>query len=253
MKKNIKVLVFLLFSVAIVGIIAPVNGEIIAKADEKDVKIESKMKTINYKVTFNANGGKIDTKETRSFTVKKGSKIGKLPKTPKLSGYTFKGWFTKKNGGTKITKNFKPSKKITFYAQWKSSRVLNSEEKKFVGSYAYGKLPSGYWTYHSYDYQKWVNTNLYVESYEFKVDGTFKQIQITDQDGGTFIVTTGNWQIPVKGTLSLTNRIEDSSQAGIQKHVKKINNAQYNIQFTEQDGEKGITGFYGLNWFYKKY
>ena len=40
---------------------------------------------------MNANGGKIGSKKTVVTTVKKGSKIAKLPATPKLSGYIFSG------------------------------------------------------------------------------------------------------------------------------------------------------------------
>jgi len=88
------------------------------------------------KITWNANGGKIGTANTKATTVTKGAKVGKLPKTPTKVGYTFKGWYTKKSGGTKITKATKVNKKVTHYAQWKkknTSRVLNAEEKKLVG------------------------------------------------------------------------------------------------------------------------
>jgi uncharacterized repeat protein (TIGR02543 family) len=95
--------------------------------------IESKEKAASYKITWNGNGGKIGSKKTVSATVKKGSKIKNLAKTPKRSGYTFKGWYTKKSGGTKISKNTKPTKSVTYYAQWKKkSRALTTEEKKFI-------------------------------------------------------------------------------------------------------------------------
>jgi uncharacterized repeat protein (TIGR02543 family) len=70
-----------------------------------------------YKVTFNANGGKVKTK---SKTVTFGKKYGKLP-SPTKKNYKFKGWYTKKKGGSKITSksNVKIVKKTTLYAQWK--------------------------------------------------------------------------------------------------------------------------------------
>ena len=81
------------------------------------------------KVTWNANGGKIGSSKITTTTVKKDAKIGKLPKTPKKSGYTFAGWYTKKSGGTKITTAIKVKKKVIYYAQWKksSSKVLTTE------------------------------------------------------------------------------------------------------------------------------
>ena len=62
------------------------------------------------------------------------SKIGKLPATPKRSGHTFSGWYTKKTGGSKIGVNTKPTKAVTYYAQWKKA-----DKKKFnaVGKWKY--------------------------------------------------------------------------------------------------------------------
>ena len=98
--------------------------------------IESQSKTASCKVTWNANGGKIGAKKTIATTVKKGSKINKLAASPKRSKYTFKGWYTKKTGGTKITKNTKPSKSVTYYAQWTvKSPNLSTAEKRLVGTW----------------------------------------------------------------------------------------------------------------------
>ena len=68
---------------------------------------------VNYTVTFNANGGTGDT--TR--TVAKDAAVGTLP-TPTRSGYTFDGWFTAANGGTKIDAATKVSGNVTYYAHW---------------------------------------------------------------------------------------------------------------------------------------
>lgn len=62
--------------------------------------------TKKVKVKFSANKGRVSKK---SKTVKSNYKYGKLP-TPKRSGYKFKGWYTKKSGGTRITKNTYVSK-----------------------------------------------------------------------------------------------------------------------------------------------
>jgi len=132
------IVVLLFFAVAIFGIMAPINAvESSISSENKIYSIESKKKAVNLKITWNANGGKLGSKKTTVTTVKKGSKLNKLLATPKRSGYSFNGWYTKKTGGKKITKNTKPSKSVTYYAQWKkgSSRVLNSEEKKLVGTW----------------------------------------------------------------------------------------------------------------------
>jgi len=96
------------------------------------------------KVTWNANGGKIEKANTKITTIKKNAKVGKLLKAPKKTGYQFKGWYTKKTGGKKITTAMKVKKKVIFYAQWKklsspsntgSNRILNANEKKLVGTW----------------------------------------------------------------------------------------------------------------------
>ncbi|BCJ96135.1 hypothetical protein acsn021_37040 [Anaerocolumna cellulosilytica] len=68
------------------------------------------------KVTFDANGG--DTiAETKELTV--GGTYGKLP-VPKRKNYTFKGWYTFKNNGTKVTdaSTVKIKTSHTLYARW---------------------------------------------------------------------------------------------------------------------------------------
>jgi len=87
------------------------------------------------KVKWDANGGKIGTAKTTTINVKKGAKIGKLPKTPKKIGYSFKGWYTKKSGGTKITDKTKVKKKVTYYAQWKKGS--SSDNSKLVGHWKF--------------------------------------------------------------------------------------------------------------------
>jgi len=119
--------------------------------NDNGVIFESKEKAVTYKVTWNANGGKIGSKKTMVTTVKKGSKIAKLPATPKRSGYTFGGWYNKKDGGKKITINNKPTKSLSYYAQW--NKVLNPEEKQLLG--------------------RWDDLWSSAISWTFKADGTY--------------------------------------------------------------------------------
>ena len=42
---------------------------------------------------MDANGGKVGTKKAVTTTVKKGAKVN-LAKTPKMTGYTFQGWYS---------------------------------------------------------------------------------------------------------------------------------------------------------------
>ena len=71
----------------------------------------------SYKVTFSANGGK--KPKTTSKTVTMGKAYGTLPTTSRTN-YSFKGWFTAKSGGTKVTSTtvFTNAANQTLYAHW---------------------------------------------------------------------------------------------------------------------------------------
>lgn len=91
------------------------------------------------KITFNKNGGKLSMK-SKKVTI--GKSYGKLPK-PTRTGYSFKGWHTKKKGGKKITAKTKVKQKKShiLYARWKKKashsayakavlKIVNRERKK---------------------------------------------------------------------------------------------------------------------------
>ena len=191
-----KIVILLMFLLAIVGIMAPVNASLESVNSENKVyTIESKEKTAKYKITWNANGGKIGSKKTMVTTVKKGSKISKLPVTPKRSGYTFGGWYTKKDGGKKVGVNTKPSNIVTYFAQWKkgSATVLNNEEKKLVGS----------WWHSTYNY---ITSSYDWRYYIFHNDRTFNYI-VTGYKGlvgNSQSNKTGNYKV-ANGKLTFTN------------------------------------------------
>jgi uncharacterized repeat protein (TIGR02543 family) len=72
-------------------------------------------------VKFNANGGKVK-KASKKVTL--GGKYGALP-TPTKNLKDFKGWYTKKSGGVKVTANTKVavSKNTTLYARWANAKA----------------------------------------------------------------------------------------------------------------------------------
>jgi len=140
-----KILILLIFAIAIAGIIAPASAAVDSADNNKVYSVESKEKSAANKITWNANGGTIGSKKTITTNVKKGSKIGKLPTTPKRSGHTFNSWYTKKTGGNKITANTKPTKAVTYYAQWKVT-PKKEDKSKFVGKWIYENiLRDGKW------------------------------------------------------------------------------------------------------------
>jgi uncharacterized repeat protein (TIGR02543 family) len=76
---------------------------------------------INYKVTFNTNGGTA----IPAHTVKDKATVGKLP-TPTRKNYTFLGWYTTKTGGSKVSASTTVTKNITYYAHWQANNTLKS-------------------------------------------------------------------------------------------------------------------------------
>jgi len=104
-----------------------------------------------YKVSFSANGGK--TAKPKSKTVTMAKKYGTLAKTSRTN-FTFKGWFTLKSGGVKVTSTTKFTKAAsqTLYAHWlgKSVKVTFSgnggtpslASKTVHYRSAYGALPT---------------------------------------------------------------------------------------------------------------
>ncbi|MCL2157191.1 MAG: InlB B-repeat-containing protein [Methanobrevibacter sp.] len=185
-----KLFIILVLSVFMISVMTTTTYAVNTGQEEKIVEYKEK-KVTSYKVTWNANGGKIGSKKTVSTTVKKGSKLKKLATTPKRTGYTFKGWYTKKSGGSKISVNTKPTKNVTYFAQWKkkaSSRVLNTEEKKLVGSWG--------------ENRGWLlsEQGKYIT---FKSDGTFVSLWTKSIYVGSSQISIG--KITQKGNFKVNN------------------------------------------------
>lgn len=75
-----------------------------------------------YTVSFNGNGG---TTSSKSKEVTYDAMYGELPSVEQ-KGYTFTGWYTSANGGTKITADTKVSitENQTLYAHWEKINVV---------------------------------------------------------------------------------------------------------------------------------
>lgn len=95
-----------------------------------------------YTVTFNANGGS----SVGNKTYYNGEKLGAdMPADPTRSGYSFEGWYTKQDGGSKVDKNTAVTKNITYYAHWeKLSEItytvtFNSYDRSSTKTYHKGE------------------------------------------------------------------------------------------------------------------
>lgn len=136
-----------------------------------------------YTVTFNANGGSVFLP---SMSVTNGAVYNSLP-NPTRDGYTFAGWFTKKEGGSQITPFTTVDLKgnQTLYAHWtkdpeKMCTVtfdacggsVGEKERKVPSGSALESLPVP--TRPGYTFLGWCNSNgasgLMVNSENYRVD-----------------------------------------------------------------------------------
>ena len=108
-------------------------------------------------INFDLNGGTINGSNTvNKQTVYSNEKLGTakcypngqpfvVPSDPVREGYTFLGWYTQAEGGTKYTFTEAVSSNITLYAHWNAHShtvTLENDENKEMNSYDYGSSVS---------------------------------------------------------------------------------------------------------------
>lgn len=108
-------------------------------------------------INFDLNGGTINGSNTvDKQTVYSNEKLGTakcyqngqpfvVPTAPVREGYTFLGWYTQAEGGTKYTFTEAVSSNITLYAHWNAHShtvTLENDENKETNSYDYGSSVS---------------------------------------------------------------------------------------------------------------
>jgi len=93
---------------------------------EEEENIPDKPDAEMFKVSIDANGGKIGKKDTcKLISVEKNNILGSI-KDPTRKDHQFVGWFTKKTGGNKVEpEEFVVSKDLTIYAQWLQMALVN--------------------------------------------------------------------------------------------------------------------------------
>lgn len=108
-------------------------------------------------ISFDLDGGTINGSGTMATqTVYSNEKLGtakcypngqtfEIPSDPVREGYTFLGWYTQAEGGTKYTFTEAVSSNITLYAHWNAHShtvTLENDENKKTNSYDYGSSVS---------------------------------------------------------------------------------------------------------------
>ena len=94
------------------------NSGTVTNADVSDSdSIRADIGAYSYTVWFDANGGAVNPEDT--LMVADRGVLNILP-TPTRVGYTFDGWFTAAEGGTKVTADTAFTQNTTIYAHWKA-------------------------------------------------------------------------------------------------------------------------------------
>lgn len=86
---------------------------------------------VNPRITFNANGGTFDGRESIIKVYKYDYTLGVLP-TPEYGAQTFEGWFTAASGGTMVTSNTKATGDAEYYAHWGYQPKFETNGGKFT-------------------------------------------------------------------------------------------------------------------------
>lgn len=122
------VVIALVVTTVLAGALVP--GQVYAETGAASQTAEQ---ALLYKVTFSANGGKV----SKSYKwVQYPSVYGALPK-PTRSGYVFRGWYTKKSGGSKITQysGFLTKGNKTLYARWQKTGSYEYSVMTYINNY----------------------------------------------------------------------------------------------------------------------
>ncbi len=182
-----------------------------------DYSVQAATKKV--KVIYKANGGKFTAAKYASKSkvvkkVKKGKKRGTAPKI-KRTGYTLKGWYTKKSGGKKVTAKTKIKKRTVLYARWvKSAASANANiDPKLVGNWRYIQ-------YHS-------SSSFSTHSVSFRNDGTF--IYSTMSSGSLMYGMVGNYKVS-NGWVTLSNVIVRYGSGLIEEDWLKTYKAEYRFE-----------------------
>ena len=134
--------------------------------------------------------------------------IGSLP-TPTRSGYTFDGWYTAANGGTKITDTTKATANTTVYAHW----TKNTETKAVVKDVKIEHNAT-----FNYKSTHMLSPEITADDgakYTVKYESSDTKIATVDKDGKIYGAKKGNATITCTVTDSYGNVVTDKCSVNV--------------------------------------
>ncbi len=170
------------------------NGKLILMSDEEFEKYLSGA----VRITFDANGGQFDTDTGIVTTVEQetffNTAIGTLPPTPTRSYYTFNGWYTAAEGGTKVSADTIVSSvgNTTYYAKWTQNALSDWVKASEVPNGA--NVEQTKWTYRQSAESSSSTKSGYTLDHKTRTSWGTEKTSYTDPSNGTRNVWTTSEQ-----------------------------------------------------------
>lgn len=181
-----------------------------------------------YTVTFNANGG---TVSTTSDTVTYGKKYYSLP-SPTRKGYKFDGWYTKKDGGTKVESDttVTTAANHTLYAHWSLTPATAPKNVKLTMNPTTGVY--GERIFHRVSASS--NEDYTLERTWYACDENGENgIPITDENGDPTYPTTPTAGVHYYYVMVTATRKDNGLQASTKSNVACITVSKATPKITE--------------------
>lgn len=175
------------------------------KTGNVSIDIYPKWVVNKYVLSFDPNGGTVNP---TSKTVSYGSPYGDLP-TPTKSGNTFLGWFTEKDGGTRVSSTTTTgASNITLYAHWKLDirDTVLGDRSVFSGTFG-----------------QYIKNNSYIYSIEIGTEGS--------------------------GSLEATYDVSKNQDNSVKARVYRQNYMYYTISIMPETGYRMVAPDNCVRWF----
>ena len=237
-----------------------------------------------YSVSFDVNGDKASVnvnKKTLTF----GDALGSLP-TPTRDYYNFEGWYTAKDGGTKVTETttFKSAADVTVYAHWKlkavsgwvvassmpaNAQVINTKWTYTLREYSESSSSSkSGWTKYDTKRTSWgaeqgpvysnpdngsrsVRSESYVVSSNYKTVYKYYRYAVNRTGGYGSYAQSSSYPTYYEYTFD-SPLAADGTSGGHSKYRYWYSSSNYISVYDQWTAQEWVSDNYGTRWYYKE-